>query len=226
MNRKHIARQRHAQLELPVVDCQRAADAALRHARLFLRRLRRLAERDQARSTGLLRQRMKPHDAAAGNDGRQQRRRLIGDQKEDRPLRRLFERFQQAVLRGGVHPFGLRDEDDLRAVLKALDRNGIQHLAHHADADDLLALFRHNGMHVRVRAGEHAPTRAARPAGLLLPPAERGHSAKLRGRALARAARPREQVGMDIAPPRKIALQLADERRLPRKIRKGNHVTP
>ena len=92
--------------------------------------------------------------------------------------------------------------------------------------DDLLALFRHNGMHVRVRVGEHAPTRATRPAGLLLPPAERGHSAKLRGRALARAARPREQVGMDIAPPRKIALQLADERRLPRKIRKGNHVTP
>lgn len=44
----------------------------------------------------------------------------------------------------------------LRAVLKALDRDGIEHLAHHADADDLLALFRHNGMHVRMRAGKHA----------------------------------------------------------------------
>lgn len=31
---------------------------------------------------------------------------------------------------------------------------------------------------------------------------------------------------MDIAPPRKIMLQLTDERRLPRKIRKGNHITP
>ena len=169
---------------------------------------------------------MKPHDAAAGNDSRQQRRGLIRNQKEHRSFRRFFQRFEQAVLRGRVHPLGLRNENDLRAVLKALDRDGIEHLAHHADADDLLALFRHNGMHVRMRAGKHATAWAARAARLMFSPAERSHSAKLRGGTFARAARPCQQVGMDIAPPRKIMLQLTDERRLPRKIRKGNHITP
>ena len=197
------------------VDLKCAPDTAFRHARFFRSVIRPFTERNEPCGAILHAQRVKPHHAASGNNRREQRGRLIRHQEKDGRLRRLFKRLEQAVLRGGIHLLRVRNENHLRAVLKALDGNRFEHIAHHIDRDPLLALCRQHRMHIRMRSGKDAPTRAARTAGLMRTAAKRSHGAKLRGGTFARALRSCKEIGVDIAPPRKIALQPCDMRRLP-----------
>src|SRR5439155_10759504 len=122
--------------------------------------------------------RSEAHDLAAAANRREKAIGLIGDEDEERALRRLLERLEQRVLRRWVHQIGFFDDEDFAA---AHDRRAIggtdQIIADDVDREiarfgfgflqaDELAV---DGVEVGVVAGVHQDAAFASAAGFVAP---------------------------------------------------------
>ena len=118
-------------------------------------------------------------DAAPRDDRPQQRAGRLRQQQEHRAVRRLFQRFQQRVLRAVVHPVGLLDDRDVPAALVGLQRQLVDQGADRVHADGVFP-----------PAGARAGPGASRPAPACRPGRRRRASPRRRTASRARTSPP------------------------------------
>ena len=135
---------------------------------------------------------------ASGDDGRQQRLRLVGDEQEERALPGLLERLEEGVRRIVVEPVGEEDDGDLPASHVGAHLLPVQQLvADDVDADDarLLLGFDPEGVNVFARQGIEAGVAFAAGALRVVGAEEEGGN-RLGDREPVAPRRPADDVGM------------------------------
>lgn len=120
------------------------------------------------------RQRREADQLTAGPDGRQYGIQIGGDQEQDRPIGRFFERFQQRIGRDVIHRIGVVNDRDLPRAGQRTQRQVVTQPLLIVVADDLadgelpLAGFAFDEEIIRMRAGQKWPATGALAAGFEL----------------------------------------------------------
>lgn len=114
------------------------------------------------------RQRREADQLTAGPDGRQYGIQIGGDQEQDRPIGRFFERFQQRIGRDVIHRIGVVNDRDLPRAGQRTQRQVVTQPLLIVVADDLadgelpLAGFAFDEEIIRMRRPEMAGNRGTR----------------------------------------------------------------